>query len=831
MILKVRSAKNHMSNLPFYQFELEENLSCQPQCFSSFNFVFLLQGTATVRISDQIIHLRQHDFTFFNSYEVHQFLTLSPDARVLLVLIHESYIQTAAPELLQLPLHTHAVTSDSEPERYHFFCREFGKFIYHHTVHAPGSQLQALSHLGNLLSYIMNHLVIQTAITEKQQRDDRLYHALTYISEHYTEDLSLPEVAEQVGLHPQYFSKYFRQQMGLTLTEYINQLRIVTSLPLIMNSEQSLLDIALSSGFNSYKTYNNAFKKLFHTTPYAWQKEQHILHEKQHAMDETASTFSFFRDFWSEEPTDLIKNESDEEARMTLELNVLDKNTMSGRCRLPEFCYSIGRAADLLRGDIQQQIRNIADELSIRHLRLRNIFSDDLFVYYETQDKTPVYNWQYIDMIYDFLTDLGIKPYTELGFMPRMLASRQQFANWQHRPNVSFPRSLKNWSRLVEHFLEHLIQRYGRSEVISWKFNMWTSPDLDMKGGYWHETMENFFLFYRVTYNALKNVDESLSFGGPDFTIPNGFSWYRAFFDYCRDYELRPDFLTVHLYATAFTTTDGMMRNRYLSDSSEQTYSNTSGLYQSFFDFLQLLKQDPTFSRYPIVISDWNNTYHPRDYARDTCFMSSFIACTVQMLAGTQVQMLGFRSLCDVNEDFFPENRLFAGGPGLLDIHGLKKASYYTFVQLNQLGTRVYDKGANYILTEKDGTYRLLLFHVAFPLDYDEHLPSILSYEQRYDCYGNAPDLSLCVILNLPSGHYLMRQTEVSRNSGSAYDLWLQMGSPQYESSEIVEYIRAKTIPNTSYQESNVTDHLILDIKLPAHSVVLVEIKNADLPC
>ena len=55
--------------------------------------------------------------------------------------------------------------------------------------------------------------------------------------------------------------------MGLTLTEYINQLRIVNSLPLIMSTDRSLLDIALSCGFNSYKTYNTAFKKLFHNDP------------------------------------------------------------------------------------------------------------------------------------------------------------------------------------------------------------------------------------------------------------------------------------------------------------------------------------------------------------------------------------------------------------------------------------------------------------------------------------------------------------------------------------------------------------------------------------
>ncbi|WP_294898826.1 GH39 family glycosyl hydrolase [uncultured Eubacterium sp.] len=813
-----------MSELPFYQIELEDNLSCTPQCFTSFNILFLLQGTATARTNKQLIHLVPHDFIFFNSYEMHQFLTLSPDAKVLILLVTERYIQAVVPELLPLTLHTHAVTRDSEPKRYEFFCREFGKMIYHHTVHSPGSQLQALIHIGNLLSYILNHLANPASGTAGKGRDDRLFHALTYISEHYTEDLSLPDVAEQVGLHPQYFSKYFREHMGLTLTEYINQLRIVNSLPLVMNSDQSLLDIALASGFNNYKTYNTAFKKMFHLTPYAWQKKQNKIRANQQIIDESSSTFSFFRDYWSEEPVKTEIENTVEENRITLELNPQEKTAVPSRCHLPDFCYSIGRAADLLRGDIQQQIRNTVDELPIRHLRLRNVFSDDLFVYYETPDKIPVYNWQYIDMVYDFLMELHIKPYTELGFMPRMLASRQQFANWQHRPNVSFPRSLKNWSRLVENFLQHLIQRYGETEVMSWKFNMWTSADLGMKGGYWHESMENFFLFYRVTYNAVKNVRESLKFGGPDFSLPNGLNWYQAFFDYCRQYELRPDFLTVHLYAGDFDNTDQMKRNRYLSENTEPSYHGFARIYQNFFDFLELVNQDPTFRRYPIVVSDWNNTYHPKDYARDTCFMSAFIAYTAQILLGTQVKMLGFRSLCDVNEDFFPENRLFSGGPGLMDIHGMKKASYYAFAQLNQLGRQILDHGENYILAKDDTQYQLLLFHAAFPLDYDEHLPSILSYEQRYDCYGTVPNLSLCVILNLPSGQYLMRQTEVSRTSGSAYDLWLKMGSPQYDNSEIVASIKQKSSPDTYYREASVSDHLIIDVTLPVHSVILIEI-------
>lgn len=182
--------------------------------------------------------------------------------------------------------------------------------------------------------------------------------------------------------------------------------------------------------------------------------------------------------------------------------------------------------------------------------------------------------------------------------------------------------------------------------------------------------------------------------------------------------------------------------------------------------------------------------------------------------------MIGFRSLCDINEDFFPEDRLFCGGPGLLDIHGLKKASYYTFVQINHLGETLLAKGPNYIFTKNGTQYQLLLFHTAFPA-YDDPL---LSYEQRYQCYGNVPPISLCAVLDLPSGNYLIRQTEVSRTSGSAYNLWVKMGSPQYDTSEILNYIRTKAIPDCYYKEATITDQLLINVELEAHSVVLIEI-------
>ena len=52
------------------------------------------------------------------------------DARVLSVLIHKSYIQSAVPELTDMTLNTHTVTPESEPERYEFFCQELMDFVH-----------------------------------------------------------------------------------------------------------------------------------------------------------------------------------------------------------------------------------------------------------------------------------------------------------------------------------------------------------------------------------------------------------------------------------------------------------------------------------------------------------------------------------------------------------------------------------------------------------------------------------------------------------------------------------------------------------------------------
>ena len=77
-------------------------------------------------------------------------------------------------------------------------------------------------------------------------------------------------------------------------------------------------------------------------------------------------------------------------------------------------CASAARANLLLRSDHQQHLKRAVQECGFQYLRFHGIFQDDMGVYREDACGTPVYSWQYVDQVYDFLLDIGIRPF-EIG--------------------------------------------------------------------------------------------------------------------------------------------------------------------------------------------------------------------------------------------------------------------------------------------------------------------------------------------------------------------------------------------------------------------------------
>lgn len=91
--------------------------------------------------------------------------------------------------------------------------------------------------------------------------------AMLYISEHFNTALTLEDVAEQVHLHPSYFSSLFKQSTGSSFKEYLNMVRIEESKRLLANTDFSIIDIAVAVGFEDQSYFSKVFKKYTGLTP------------------------------------------------------------------------------------------------------------------------------------------------------------------------------------------------------------------------------------------------------------------------------------------------------------------------------------------------------------------------------------------------------------------------------------------------------------------------------------------------------------------------------------------------------------------------------------
>ncbi|WBW95650.1 AraC family transcriptional regulator [Oceanirhabdus sp. W0125-5] len=98
--------------------------------------------------------------------------------------------------------------------------------------------------------------------------------SLKYINKHFTEDLYLDTVANEVHLHPKYFSSLFKKEVGMSFQNYISKFKIQESKRLLDYTDDSILDIALQLGFKNQSYFTNTFKKYEGCTPYQYRKKR-----------------------------------------------------------------------------------------------------------------------------------------------------------------------------------------------------------------------------------------------------------------------------------------------------------------------------------------------------------------------------------------------------------------------------------------------------------------------------------------------------------------------------------------------------------------------------
>ena len=462
-------------------------------------------------------------------------------------------------------------------------------------------------------------------------------------------------------------------------------------------------------------------------------------------------------------------------------------------------------------------------------------------IYSEDAQGHPVYNFNLLDGIFDAWKAAGVRPLVELGFMPRDLAAT--LPN-RHEPyQVHFPASTisgasnnppkdyARWQELCRVLTAHLVERYGRDEVLQWYFEVWNEPDID----YWHSTPADYFRLYDFAVAGVRAALPGARVGGPATTSPRSDkarAFLRSFLEHVQAGHsaatggaIPLDFISFHAKGspTIQGTTVTMGLNRELSDVDRG---------------FALIASFPQFRHLPIILSEadpegcaaCSSRDNPANNYRNGTLYPAYTAAALKAILDLRDRhSVDLISMLSWSFEF--EERDYFEGFRSLATNGIDKPILNLFRMLGLMaGDRVRTTSTGAVSLET-----LMATGVRQSPDVDalatrdSHAAAVLlwNYHDINTPMSGAP-VSVSV-RGIPAGVHrvLLQHYRIDESHSNAYTPWLAMGSPQHP--DATQYARLQAAGQlellTSPQWLDVRDGTItLTTSLPHESLSLLRL-------
>lgn len=461
------------------------------------------------------------------------------------------------------------------------------------------------------------------------------------------------------------------------------------------------------------------------------------------------------------------------------------------------YCVGTGRMGLALQKEYVDHLQMVQQTIKFKYIRGHGLFCDDVGIYRE--DKVgdtvqPFYNFTYLDRIIDTYIENDIRPFLELGFMPEKLKSGQQTI-FYWKGNVTPPTSYEKWAELIKATLNHLIERYGRDEVVTWPVEVWNEPNI----GFWAGTMEEYFKLYDYSARALKEVDPRIQVGGPAICGIEVEKWLTAFFEHCINSKAPLDFVTRHCY----TANDPAFKGHYVY----HTMNAPTYMIDELKETREIMNRYPLTKDIPLHITEFNSSYSPLVPIHDTCFQAAYIA-RILSEAGEYADSYSYWTFSDVFEEADVPKSVFHGGFGLVALNSIKKPVFYTFEFFSKAGNELLYRDDNLIVTKKGDKYVIIGWNYHDMLD-GKTVPDV------------AYDLSIPSICK----DAILVKTEVGGANANPLQTWSNLGKPRTPDKEQLRILKGSAEPlRTDERLSETNGSYDVTLKIPCNHVCMLEI-------
>lgn len=654
------------------------------------------------------------------------------------------------------------------------------------------------------LAFEFLHMVTKNFLVKrnlKKNSDVRIFEAFVYIECNYKNNIGLEEIASYFGISSGYFSRFFKDKTGTSFLEYLSNYRLEKASKLLESSSDRISVIAEKTGFPNVNAFNKKFKKKFGCTPRIYRSNSDYIQ----ASKKQIQSFSEFSGVPSK-----IRQEADKtEVKIT-------KDNSFGSNNFPwKHLINMGSAEDLLQYDLRNHIKLIKKELNISYIRFWNLFTKGMNI---DPTVTNDYNFEKIDSILDFLLEEGLKPFIELRYKVRRIHRSTKKALIFENEDFKFRLNSYEWFDMMEKFMKHINNRYGKKIVNEWMF------EFSFEHYQGKEELKELISHYKRTYEIIKCQNTLLKVGGPG-------SPAQKMDKYCYKEDLLTfqkervnfDFISYTIFpylvgSDGEKNAERIQEDNFLGDTIEDINKTLS---------------DTAYKGTELFITEWNNTISNRNTINDSIFKGSYLIKNFATVID-KVDVIAYWIGSDLFSEFMDSRDIIHGGAGLIAKGSLMKPVFQAYRFMNFLDNKIILNTNRIIVSHSEETdeYNLIMYNYHGPnMEYymtaeDEiHVKEIVRFFDSKD----KDEFRICFEMD-PRKKFQLRSYRVNNDSGNIISGWRDIGFKSSLKKKDIEYLKKKAEPKVKFKQvcSDLKGTLLIKDILEPNEFVYISISPLD---
>ncbi|WP_099221695.1 GH39 family glycosyl hydrolase [Listeria costaricensis] len=786
--------------------------------------LFVLKGKIKLRIAGKSYNLTDSDFFILHQsdYELQE---LQSALAVNIEIIPEA---TYFPPV---ELKGNSVNSRSAGDE--DLQRKLADLVQLYSQKKTVAKLKVYKTYFEILNLLVDHFAEKsTGMSGARKQDlksERFQRIVEYLNYNYKMPISLNDIAGEFYISVPYLSKLFKNESGINLTAYLNDIRLRHTVEEILVTDKQITKIAMENGFPNLSSFNKLFKKRFGVTPTVYREEQQRTQSAPEAENEPVDIVPELYAYFKEH-----KNEAEKGDFSKRQLIDCSK----------EFSYeknwnrliNIGYAYDIMTTEVKNHLKIMQEHLDYEYARFWGIFSDEMLMESDRDQAAEGHNFSRIDQLIEILKKNGLKPFIEVGEKPKMIF--RATAEMIHEQRYSHKtRSAADWRSLIGAFIKHSINKWGKEEVATWRFELWRSNetifDADVgKFKYYlsllkenqldvQHLFKEYFSLFEIIYSEIKAYVPEAQVGGcglsmdtEGYILPNLLAaWMRE--------RVRPDFFSMLIYPLDFSSA-----GEQIEVENEQS-ADPAYMKKQLKEIAAFFKENhPGLTYY---VTEWNISISNRNYLNDSSFKAAYIVKNMIDTIGYAGQT-SYWLFSDIFSEYRDASDLLYGGAGLITRDAVLKPSFYAFAFLGRLGNKLVEKGQEYVVTKKtDERLQLLCCNYKhFNSAYYFHTEGSIGPRDLYEIFEDSIDKEMSFQLGpLPKGRYRVKRYIINRENGCVLDEWLKLGAEKDIKADEIDYLRSICTPAIRIEYVDVTNgRMQLKETLQAHEIRFISVEK-----